>query len=182
MDDTMMKDMMNDKKKITVVLFVIISTFFALSNVGEPCSLSGDCIEGYCENGICSLPNMELIENKTYISVGNCNITDDCIRGFCYEGECIYPLREEYVIFTPGIKSGCAGIIENCVGFWCMFCNVSWILLVIGAIVASFISRGKGRILPFLMFLIPISGGLIVFPIFGFVLSLIEIFILSLKR
>jgi hypothetical protein len=169
-------------KKEAIVLFLVMYALFALSNLGEQCSLSGDCIEGYCENGKCTIPNMELIENKTYVVTGSCNITDNCLRGFCYEGECIYPLREEYVVFTPGIKSGCAGIIENCVGFWCMFCNISWILLFVGAVVAAFISRRKGRILPFLMFLIPVTSGLIVFPIFGFVLSLIEIFILSLKR
>jgi hypothetical protein len=170
------------KKIILFSLLIGFSLLLALSEVGEKCSLSGDCIEGYCENGVCTLPNMELIENKTYIVVGICNITDNCTRGFCYEGECVYPLKEEYVIFTPGIKSGCAGIIENCVGFWCMFCNVTWILLVVGALSAAVISRKKGRILPFLMFLIPVTSGLVIFPIFGFILSLIEIFIISLKR
>lgn len=172
-------------KFISLVFFLclyIFSNIFALSSLGESCVLSGDCIEGYCERNICILPNMELIENVTYIVTGECNYTADCLTGFCYSKQCIYPKREEYVIFKPGIKSGCAGIIENCIGLWCMFCNITWIILIAGCIVAGLISRGKGRILPFLMFIIPIFGGIIVFPIFGFILALIEIFILSLKK
>lgn len=177
-----MKSKMKEVKKLLFLLLILSFISNSLSKLGEKCLLSGDCIEGYCENNLCILPDMELIENKTYIVVGECNYTADCLYGFCYSNQCIYPKREEYLIFSPGIKSGCAGIIENCIGFWCVFCNVSWIILIVGSAVAGIVSRKRGRILPFLMFALPIFGGIVVFPIFGFVISLIEIFLISLVK
>ena len=73
-------------------------------------------------------------------------------------------------------------MIENCTGIWCMFCNVTWILLAIGAAAAAFITRKSGRMLPLLLFALPIVTGIVLFPFIGFILAVIEIFMISFLK
>lgn len=165
-----------------VFLIALIPQAFALSALGEPCKFTGECLDGYCINGVCTFPTgYEFVENVTFKVIGDCNYTADCLEGYCAEGRCILPLRSEYAVLSVGPKSGCAGIIENCIGIWCAFCNVTWILLVVGSVVAAFLARRRrGRMLPAIMFAVPIVLGVFILPVLGFVLSLIEIFILAL--
>jgi hypothetical protein len=167
---------------VILSLLSLLSITRALSELGEPCKFTGECLDGYCINGTCTFPSQyEFVENQTFKFVGECNFTADCLEGYCAEGRCVLPLRSEYTVLSIGPKSGCAGIIENCLGFWCLFCDVTWVLLAVGAIVAAFIARKRrGRMLPFIMFFVPIALGIFILPVLGFVLSLIEIFILVL--
>ena len=175
-----------NKMKILILALVLIANMvgvFAveLSELGESCKLSADCRIGYCGEGICRFPTVL----SDYSIVGNCTITADCLDGFCTGEYCILPKREEYGVLSLGLKSGCAGIIENCVGIWCLFCNVTWILLVIGAGLATFIAMGakrKGRILPILMFLLPVLFGIFILPSAGVLVSIIEIFVLAVTK
>jgi hypothetical protein len=165
-----------------LILVAFAPQVAALSALGQACKFTGECTEGYCINSKCSLPSeYEFVENKTFVYTGSCNYTADCLEGYCSEKKCILPLRSEYSVLSFGPKSGCAGIIENCSGIWCTLCNVTWVLLVIGAAVAAFLSLKRGgRLLPIIMFIVPVALGVFLLPVLGFILSLIEILILAL--
>jgi hypothetical protein len=161
-----------------LLLSSFASLSFALANLGDTCKFSGECREGYCLEGVCRFPQ---VLEKVDID-GNCTYTAECKGGFCKEGMCVTPTREEFQIVSFGVKSGCAGIIENCTGIFCAFCDVSWILLLVGAVIAAFVGRKRGRLVPFVLFALPFLVGLIIFPILGFILALIEIFILAVTK
>ncbi|MEM4133778.1 MAG: hypothetical protein QXO35_01825 [Candidatus Micrarchaeia archaeon] len=166
--------------KYSLVLFTIllVSFVFSLSDLGGPCKYTGECRQGFCLNNTCRFP--QVLEKYT---IGeNCSYTAQCKDGFCKDGECIIPLREETQLLSFGIKSGCAGIIENCTGYFCLLCDFSWILLIVSASIASFVGRKRGRLLPVLLFGLPMLLGLIVFPVLGFMLALIEILILGITK
>ena len=146
--------------------------------VSKPCALTAECDQGYCENGICTFPTV--IEN--YKVTGACAFTTDCQQGFCRNGQCLLLQRQEFTIINLGVKSGCAGIIENCTGIWCYFCNVTWIFLLVGAGVAAWAGRKRGRITPVLMAAIPLGFGYFVLPLLGFLLALVEIMILLIVK
>lgn len=165
-------------KALLLSLLVVSLVFAEYAELNQTCKFSGECREGYCDNGKCKLPSV--IER--YQVVGKCKVTADCVRGFCWNEECILPLREEYTILTFGVKSGCAGMIENCTGIWCAFCNLTWVFLIVGAFVAAFMGRKRGRVLPVLLAVIPLGVGLLVLPLFGFVLTLVEMFVLIVVK
>ncbi|MEM3771715.1 MAG: hypothetical protein QXW80_05350 [Candidatus Micrarchaeia archaeon] len=159
-------------------ILILVAFTFALSDLGGSCRYTGECREGFCLNNTCRFP--QVLEK--YIISGNCSYTAQCKDGFCKDGECIIPLREETQLLSFGIKSGCAGIIENCTGYFCLLCDFSWILLIVSASIASFIGRKRGRLLPVLLFGLPMLLGFIVFPVLGFMLALIEILILGITK
>jgi len=164
-------------------LLFLLPLAFALDSVelspsSKPCKLTAECDQGYCENGVCTLPTV--IEK--YDVTGTCVTTADCQQGFCRNSECILLQRQEYTIVNLGAKSGCAGIIENCTGLWCYFCNATWIFLVVGAGVAAWAGRKRGRIVPILMAIVPLGFGYFVLPVLGFILAVVEIFILLLVK
>jgi hypothetical protein len=163
---------------ILLFLSIFTSLLLALSELGGPCKYTGECREGFCLNQTCRFP--QVLEK--YTVSGNCSYTAQCKDGFCKDGECIIPLREETQLLNFGVKSGCAGIIENCTGYFCLLCDFSWIIMFVTASIASFIGRKKGRILPVLLFALPLLLSFTVFPILGFILALIEIFILGITR
>jgi len=163
---------------ILLFLFVFSFLFYALSELGGPCKYTGECREGFCLNQTCRFP--QVLEK--YTVSGNCSYTAQCKDGFCKDGECIIPLREETQLLNFGVKSGCAGIIENCTGYFCLLCDFSWIIMLVTASISSFVGRKKGRILPVLLFALPLLLSFTVFPILGFILALIEIFILGITR
>jgi hypothetical protein len=163
---------------ILLILSFFSFLFYALSELGGPCKYTGECREGFCLNQTCRFP--QVLEK--YTVSGNCSYTAQCKDGFCKDGECIIPLREETQLLNFGVKSGCAGIIENCTGYFCLLCDFSWIIMLVTASIASFVGRKKGRILPVLLFALPLLLSFTVFPILGFILALIEIFILGITR
>jgi len=157
-----------------LICAILVSIIFAADNMTKPCRLTAECDQGYCENGYCSFPSV--IEN--YKVVGACAYTTDCPEGFCRNGQCILLQRQEFEIINLGAKSGCAGIIENCTGIWCYFCNVTWIFLVLGAGIAAWASRKRGRMLPILMAVVPLGFGYFILPLLGFILAMVEIIVL----
>jgi len=159
-------------------ILLIISLVFSLSELGEECSYTGDCKFGYCEDGVCRYP--DVIEKYSISS--SCNYTAQCLEGFCMDGSCVLPEREEYRVLSLGFKSGCAGIINNCVGIWCLFCNVTWVLLIVGGAVAAYVGRKRGRVLPAMLFIIPITFGVIFLPLLGVIMALVEILLLSIIK
>lgn len=165
---------------IKVLFAILISLGFvlAISNLGEACRYTGDCREGYCIDGICKVP--AILEK--YTVAGTCNFTGECLTGFCYQGQCILPSREEYQVLSLGIKSGCAGIIQNCTGIWCAVCDFTWLFLIVGSGVAAFVGRRRGRILPLLLFIVPLGMGILLLPLLGFILALIEIAALAIVK
>lgn len=178
---------------MAVLLLLAVQSVSALSELLEKCKYSGDCRSGYCSEGVCKLPGtLDCAANGTcrYISTitnytvtGNCSITAQCLEGYCSEGDCLLPKHgAEYAAFTFGVKSGCAGIIEDCLGIWCLFCNVTWIFLAVGALIAAAIGRKRGRFLPIILILVPVAFGLVVLPLLGFLMSLVEIFILIVVK
>ena len=164
------------------VLLSILSSFaYAADNytaTAKQCRLTAECDQGYCENGVCTFPTV--IEN--YQVTGACAFTSDCQEGFCRNGQCILLQRQEFTIIDIGAKSGCAGIIEDCTGIWCYFCNVTWILLIIGVGIATWAGRKRGRVTPVLMAAIPLGFGYFILPLLGFLLALVEIIILLIVK
>ncbi|MEM2974263.1 MAG: hypothetical protein QW112_01395 [Candidatus Micrarchaeia archaeon] len=169
------------------IIFVFMLLLAALASAATPassditpktCRLTAECDQGYCENGICTFPTV--IEK--YKEVGTCVYTADCQQGFCRNGKCILLEREEFTIITLGAKSGCAGIIENCTGVWCYFCNVTWVFLIVGSVVAAWAGRKRGRLAMIVMLVIPFVFGYFILPILGFILSLVEIMILLVVK
>jgi len=164
-----------------IVLTVMFSgAAFALSNLGGSCEYSRDCKEGYCFNSTCRFPSVL----EKFETLGNCSYTAECFDGFCKDGKCISPIVEEHSIFTPamGIASGCAGFIDNCSGIWCLFCDATWVLLAVSAAASAFISRKRGRMLPILLFTLPMAAGFLFFPVLGFMLAVMEIFIFAFLK
>ena len=149
-----------------------------LSTLGGPCRFTGECREGFCLNATCRYPTIL----EKYVINGTCTYSAECKNGFCKDGECVVPNREEQITLTFGVKSGCAGIIDNCTGYACLLCDFSWILLLVTASIASFIGRRKGRMLPILLFGLPLLMGFLIFPILGFILAIIEVFVLALLK
>jgi hypothetical protein len=90
--------------------------------------------------------------------------------------------RQEFTIINLGVKSGCAGIIENCSGLWCYFCNITWVFLMIGAGIAAWAARRRGRIIPILMAIIPLAFGYFILPVLGFMIAVVELIILLVIR
>ena len=171
------------KNRILNSVFALVflaSIAFAFSPLGGSCDYSRDCAQGYCNDSICKIP--EVLED--YSVLGACNNTIDCGNGFCMSGACILPKGMSFSTFTlgAGLQSSCAGIIENCTGIWCMFCNVTWILLLVGAAAAAFITRKSGRILPLLLFTLPVVAGIVMFPFLGTILAFIEILMISFLK
>ena len=162
-----------------LLLSVLPSLAFpALSDLGGECRYSGECREGFCLNLTCRFPTIL----ERYDTTGNCSYTAECVAGFCKDGQCILPLREEFEILSFGAKSGCAGVVDNCTGILCAFCSVTWILLFVGSAIAAFVGRRRGRVLPALLFLLPMFSGLVLLPVIGLLLVLIEIFILAVLK
>jgi hypothetical protein len=163
----------------TILFFItlLLPFLFSYSNLGERCNYSRDCAEGFCFNDTCRIP--EILEQ--YQVTGSCNDTIDCNSGFCFHNECINPLEKTYqtLKFGEGLQSSCAGFIENCIGLWCVFCDVTWIILLISAGAATFITRKSGRLFPTILFIIPILVGILFFPFFGTIVGLLELLLIA---
>jgi len=150
---------------------ILVSAMLAADNTTKQCRLTAECSSGYCENGYCTFPTV--LEN--YKVTGTCITTSDCQEGFCRNGQCILLQRQEFTIINLGAKSGCAGIIEDCSGIWCYFCNITWVFLLVGAGVAAWAARKRGRLMPVLMAVIPMGFGFFILPLLGFLLAVVEI-------
>ena len=163
-----------------LIMLPVISMASAvtISDLGGPCRFTGECREGFCLNATCRYPTIL----EKYAINGTCTYSAECQNGFCKDGECVVPNREEEIVLTFGAKSGCAGIIDNCTGYACLLCDFSWVLLLVTSSVASFIGRKKGRMLPLLLFGLPLLMGFLIFPILGFILAIIEVFVLALLK
>jgi|GEM_PF-1591583 len=173
---------MNSSNMLISLIFLLSLTpfIFSFSNLGQQCQFSRDCSEGFCINSTCKIP--EVLEQ--YNVTGSCNATIDCNAGFCLHNECIVPIQNSYqtLSFGQGLSSSCAGFIENCTGFWCMFCNVTWILTLITAGAAAYITRKSGRFTPIILFAIPILAAIIFFPFFGTIIGLLELFLIAFLK
>ncbi|MCS7109352.1 MAG: hypothetical protein NZ903_00965 [Candidatus Micrarchaeota archaeon] len=162
-----------------ILMLIIATTVFPLSSLGEKCQFSRECKEGYCIDGICKIP--AVLEN--YQSFGECNSTNDCSNGFCYQRECVLPKRDPAVMpLGEGFKNSCAGIIENCTGFLCIFCNATWIILLLAAGFSSFLTRKRGRLTPIILFGIPVIAGLIFFPFIGAMIAIFQLILIAFVR
>ncbi len=161
---------------ISYIFLIILAVNFA-SKLGEPCSLSFECDEGYCDAGICKLPQL-----TEYSEVGDCNTTANCLEGFCYDKKCILPIRKEFeIISTELTKDSCTALITNCTGAWCLLCNGNWILLIVVSVLSAFIaSKYERRILPILLFIIPFLVGVIFAPFIGLIMGVLIFVILHL--
>ncbi|MEM4134181.1 MAG: hypothetical protein QXO35_03780 [Candidatus Micrarchaeia archaeon] len=165
--------------KILFLLLLIIPFILSISQLGEKCQFSRDCAEGYCINETCKIPGVL----EKYYTAGECNSTMDCTNGFCYQNQCIIPTRDPSV--TPlgsGLSNSCAGIIENCTGIICIFCNATWIILLLAAAMAAFIARSKGRITPIILIAVPVLSGIIFFPFIGSIIALLELVLLAFVK
>jgi len=60
----------------------------------------------------------------------------------------------------------------------CYFCNVTWVFLIIAALIAALAGRKRGRITPIILALIPLGFGYFVLPVLGFILAVIELIVL----
>jgi len=165
---------------LVFALISMLSGLHAFSPLGGQCNYSRDCAQGYCNQSVCKVP--DVLEN--YNVVGTCNSTIDCFNGFCLSGQCVLPKTQSFNVLSlgSGLQSSCAGIIDNCTGFWCMFCNITWIILLIGAALAAFITRKSGRVLPLLLFALPLAAGIIFFPFLGSILAVVEILIIAFLK
>jgi hypothetical protein len=166
--------------KPILFFILIVPIVFSLSQLGGNCQFSRDCAQGYCENNICKIPSVL----EKYYTSGECNATIDCTNGFCYSGECIVIPSESYnvVPLGTGLQSSCAGFIENCTGITCLFCNVTWIILLIAAGASAFIARKKGRLVPIILFAIPILLGIAIFPFAGAIFAIFELVMLAFLK
>lgn len=165
---------------LALMLISAVTPVQAISEVGGNCYNSGDCRIGYCaeETKTCVLPTK--IVNFTI--GGECKITANCVEGYCKDNECIIPTTAEYHQSVEfGVKSGCAGMIENCAGFWCDFCNLIWLLVIAGAAIAGLLAKRQSILLAVAMIILPIIFALILLPVLGFLVSLLEIFILFIS-
>jgi len=165
---------------LLLLLFSFSVNLFSLSNLGDFCQFSRDCAEGFCINNTCKIP--EILEQ--YNVTGSCNSTIDCNVGFCLNNECIVPIQNSYqtLSFGQGLQSSCAGLIENCTGFWCLFCNVTWILTLITAGASAYITRKSGRFTPIILFVIPFFAAIIFFPFFGTIVGLLQLFLIAFLK
>ncbi|MEM3369774.1 MAG: hypothetical protein QXE90_02885 [Candidatus Micrarchaeia archaeon] len=165
--------------KILFLLLVITPFIFSISQLGEKCQFSRDCAEGYCIDETCKIPGVL----EKYYTAGECNSTIDCTNGFCYQNQCIIPAKDSSVTpLASGLSNSCAGIIENCTGIICIFCNATWIILLLAAAMAAFIARSKGRITPIILIAVPVLSGIIFFPFIGAIIALLELALLAFVK
>ncbi|MFH1285173.1 MAG: hypothetical protein ABIH99_01180 [Candidatus Micrarchaeota archaeon] len=158
-----------------VLLFSFASISFALSEVGGACNLTGDCTSGYCTAKTCVAPDVGSVPLGV-----SCEATANCSIGYCQDGKCILPVGGTNIL-KPGIKSGCAGIVEGCVGGATCFalCNGIWVLLIALALVCGFVARNESmRLLPVISVLVPLIIGLLFAAFLGILASLIIIWLL----
>lgn len=165
--------------RILFLLLVITPFIFSLSQLGEKCQFSRDCAEGYCINETCRTPAVL----EKYYTAGECNSTMDCTNGFCYQNQCTIPAKDSSITpLASGISNSCAGMIENCTGIVCVFCNATWIILLLAAGMAAFIARSKGRLTPIILIAIPVLSGIIFFPFIGAIIALLELSLLAFVK
>ncbi|MEM3455752.1 MAG: hypothetical protein QXW80_00465 [Candidatus Micrarchaeia archaeon] len=165
--------------KILFLLLLTTPFIFSISQLGEKCQFSRDCAEGYCIDETCKIP--EVLEK--YYTAGECNSTIDCTNGFCYQNQCIIPAKDSSIVpLASGLSNSCAGIIENCTGIICIFCNATWIILLLAAAMAAFITRSKGRITPIILIAVPVLSGIIFFPFIGAIIALLELVLLAFVK
>jgi hypothetical protein len=101
----------------------------ATCEVGELCGGSGDCIEGVCEFGVCSMPDCgDGVENgdETDLDCGGscgatcqptdgCMVDGDCEQGVCdtMAGTCAFPACNDMVQNQDETDVDCGGICGN---------------------------------------------------------------------
>ncbi|VVB66142.1 Uncharacterised protein [Candidatus Gugararchaeum adminiculabundum] len=165
-----------------IFLFALLSILLAslvsaqqLKKVGQSCSVTADCAEGYCNNAsVCvfatEATDKELVSKNAVSSA-------QCVEGYADSSECVLPLAGPQP-FTLGVKSGCAGILANIRGGNVLTCYFVWILLLATSGLSAYISRNaQNRLIPIGLFLIPILVGGITYPYIGVIIAVMEIII-----
>ncbi|MCD6279662.1 hypothetical protein J7J26_02735 [Candidatus Micrarchaeota archaeon] len=166
------------KYMILLIILAMLWIVPIIDSANEPCMMSDDCPQGYCEAGQCVIPNV-----TNYIITGNCEVTANCTYGYCKDGECILPvagLEKNYF----GLKSGCAGVIDCKTGVMCfLLCNFIWVLLIILAILSGYSTRHyKNKAVPISLVVIPILIALLSIPIAGLVEAIIQLGYISYMK
>ncbi len=163
---------------IVLVFFAFAAPVFAESPVlvGRNCNFTFQCDQGYCDNSskVCIVPSIE-----EFRAVGNCTTSRNCSQGFCVQGQCVLPSANTTRFVVVGPKAGCAGLIEFCtpiIPFCYQLCEGIWVLLVLTAIVAGVAARNeKNKLVPMLLFVMPIVVGFVSFAFLGVLIAITEI-------
>jgi hypothetical protein len=163
---------------IAVLLGMLVIAGYAQE--AQECLSTLDCVEGYCFDGKCVAP-----VPSDYVSVKGCNRTAQCYEGYCLEGKCVIPTSSTKM-FSFGVKNGCAGLFTgNLGGFDIVVCNAVWIILIALSLGAAYISReSRNKLVPFVVFLIPVGVGGMTYPFLGAVFAIGELlfFVYGWKR
>ncbi|MCC7569901.1 hypothetical protein KO465_00975 [Candidatus Micrarchaeota archaeon] len=157
--------------KFTIVCIFIIFMLISLNLAIQKCGQTSDCREGYCEENICMLPEVEKYSKEP------CEFTSDCREGYCEQGICVLPVSEDLAGLL-WLKSGCSGLFR-CPhdDIFCFIgCNMLWLILVVMGITAGYSSKGyENKLIPFIYFVVPIIVGILSVATLGILLAVLEI-------
>ena len=154
------------------------------------------CCEGVCIDGVCQLPETNetkvnktklnetiLPENQTTFecSPGPCNRTGECCVGYCDAGMCVLP-PGKVSVFGLWPKPGCAPYeMTGILGF--IICDLMWLYILAVASVGAYYSRKEeNKMIPILMFILPILIGLLTYPFVGLLTGLVGLFFVMYRR
>lgn len=159
---------------IIVLLGMLVTVVYAQEEEAQECISTLDCIEGYCSEGKCVAPIP-----SDYVDIKGCSRTAQCHEGYCMDGRCIVPTSSTRM-FSFGAKSGCAGLFTgNLWGFDVIVCNAVWLILVLLSVGAAYISReSRNKIIPFVVFLLPVGVGGMTYPFLGTMFAILELLFL----
>lgn len=142
------------------------------------CERTADCIQGYCENGVCITSPVR----KDILTT--CEKTADCIEGYCENGVCVLPMREKFSGLL-WLKSGCSGLFTCPMNdiFCIIVCNMIWLILIVFSILAGYGAKVyKNKIIPFVYLTLPVIIGIFSVPAAGVVVAFLELISLHYEK
>jgi len=137
----------------------------------QVCTKTYQCTEGYCISNFCTVPQI-----ADYSIGAQCARTADCPDGFCYQNQCIIP-KGQNLVYPYETKSGCSGLVQLLpFGLGGIFCQYIWAFAVAAALLAAYLSRRLPiKFAREIAFVFPLAIGLLVDPVIGFLVAIVEI-------
>lgn len=147
------------------------------SNSSTECRWSYDCVQGYCLDGKCVIP-----EVSDYKILGPCNTTADCVSGYCVDNTCILPLKGSSGS-SFGFKSGCEGWLECSGGLCTVVCNLVWLILISVSLYSGYSTRSyENKVIPVVLTILPFLIGLLSYPIVGVLEGFVQLFYIGYRN
>jgi hypothetical protein len=154
--------------------------------VGADCRNSSECCDGACYNGACVLCKEVLAQGNvsggmngsgalrcTACRTASCRSSSQCCEGYCSNNRCISSMLGTVTLFGIPVDSGCGAVPELASLGICDF--MFPLLIVLSLVAAAASAREKNKLVPVLVFLVPLFFSFLTLAIVGALVALLEI-------